>query len=111
MTSEMKGTIMGCLTRLWLQCTQPDLAEQLRYAQRILNRFDTNPTPREHLMLRHMAANAHTTISMLLADLAADWQSAGPIQRRLLAATDRYATPLMRRLQTVATADSKETSE
>lgn len=108
MTDSRKGTLMGCLTRIWLQCANPQLAEQLRYAQRILNRFDTNPTPRERLMLQHMAANAHTTISMLLADLAADWQSAGPIQRRLLTATDRYATPIMRRLQTVATTDTKE---
>lgn len=97
------------ITCMWLQCAQPRLAEHIRYAQRILNRYDTNPTPRERLMLQHMAANAHTTISRLLDDLAADWQSAGPIQRRLLAATDRYATPIMRRLQTVATTDTKET--
>lgn len=100
---------MKCLTRMWLRCTRPRLMAEIRYGQRIIDRIDGDTTPDERIMLRILADNAHRTIDALLADVIADYSSATPFQRHLIADTEQDATTIMRRLTTAANRISKET--
>ena len=94
-------------TCIWLRCTHPALLSEIRYGQRIIKRAHATATPEETTMLRHMAADASNTISILLADLTTEYTISGPLRRHLIADTNEIATATMRQLSNIATPAKK----
>lgn len=95
-------------TCIWLRCTRPALLSGIRYGQRIIKRAHATATQEETIMLRHMAADASNTISILLADLTAEYTSSSPLRRHLIADTNTIAEHATTQLASIANPPKKQ---
>lgn len=90
---------MRILTHLWMRCTQPALASEIRRGRHLIERFDTEDGHVDDLA--RMAADTDAAICALLDGLADEYGDGGPTRRRLIAATVGITLPIHHQLATV----------
>ena len=95
-------------TRIWLRCTHSALLSEIRYGQRIIKRAHATATQEETIMLRHMAADASNTISILLADLTTEYTSSSPLRRHLITSANTIAEHATTQLASIANPPEKQ---
>lgn len=86
------------VVRVWVRLTRPRLSADLRYGQRILERLDGACDAGETGVLRLMARGAYESIDAQLADVTAEYPSAGPMSRRMILGVEAYTARVLRRL-------------